>query len=80
MKNITIIMYHYVRPIKGSSYPLIKGLELDEFKTQLNFLEKTVSPPPRKILYFFCSWFKDFDIFDKFNLEKLFLFPDPEIK
>jgi len=40
MKNITIIMYHYVRPIKGSSYPFIKGLELDEFKTQLNFLEK----------------------------------------
>ena len=33
-------MYHYVRPIKGSSYPFIKGLELDEFKTQLNFLEK----------------------------------------
>lgn len=33
-------MYHYVRPIAKSSYPLIKGLELDSFKTQLNYLEK----------------------------------------
>ena len=33
-------MYHYVRPIKKSPYPLIKGLELDSFKAQLNFLEK----------------------------------------
>ena len=33
-------MYHYIRPIKDSPYPLIKGLELEEFKAQLNFLEK----------------------------------------
>ena len=33
-------MYHYVRPIKKSLYPLIKGLELDAFKMQLNYLEK----------------------------------------
>jgi len=40
MKNLTIVMYHYVRPIKESSYPLIKGLELESFKKQLNYLEK----------------------------------------
>ena len=40
MQNLTIIMYHYVRPIAKSYYPLIKGLELDSFKTQLNYLEK----------------------------------------
>lgn len=37
--SITIVMYHYVRPIKGSRYPFIKGLELDGFKRQLDYLE-----------------------------------------
>jgi peptidoglycan/xylan/chitin deacetylase (PgdA/CDA1 family) len=41
MKNkITIIMYHYVRPIKNSLNPNLKGLELDNFIKQLNFLKK----------------------------------------
>jgi peptidoglycan/xylan/chitin deacetylase (PgdA/CDA1 family) len=40
MKNITIIMYHYVREIKNSKYPAIKGLEISSFKRQLDFLEK----------------------------------------
>lgn len=40
MKNLTIVTYHYVRPIKKSSFPLIKGLEFDDFKIQLNYLEK----------------------------------------
>ena len=31
-------MYHYVRPIKGSKFPGIKGLELDGFKQQLDYL------------------------------------------
>lgn len=33
-------MYHYVRPIKGSRYPRIKGLELNSFKKQLDYLSK----------------------------------------
>jgi peptidoglycan/xylan/chitin deacetylase (PgdA/CDA1 family) len=37
---ITIIMYHYVRPIKKSKYPRVKGLELNSFKKQLDFLSK----------------------------------------
>ena len=32
-------MYHYVRPIINSEYPGIKGLELDGFKRQLDYLE-----------------------------------------
>lgn len=38
--NITIVMYHYVRPIKNSSNPNLKGLELNNFIKQINFLKK----------------------------------------
>ena len=31
-------MYHYVRPIKNSRYPGIKGLEIEGFKRQLGYL------------------------------------------
>jgi hypothetical protein len=31
-------MYHYVRPIRDSAYPKLKGLELAGFKRQLDFL------------------------------------------
>jgi hypothetical protein len=36
-------MYHYVRPIKGSEYPGIKGLELNGFKRQLDYLSENFS-------------------------------------
>jgi peptidoglycan/xylan/chitin deacetylase (PgdA/CDA1 family) len=32
-------MYHYVRDLENSRYPQIKGLDLNCFKTQLDFLE-----------------------------------------
>lgn len=32
-------MYHYVRPIKQSNYPEIKGLELDEFVRQIDYFK-----------------------------------------
>ena len=38
MSNLTIVMYHYVRKIKNSSYPKIKGLEIESFKRQLDYL------------------------------------------
>lgn len=38
MSRLTIVMYHYVRPISGSRFPGIKGLELEGFKRQLDFL------------------------------------------
>ena len=36
--NITIVMYHYVRPIHNSPYPGIKGLELSKFISQLEYI------------------------------------------
>jgi len=39
MSSLTIVMYHYVRKIIGSAYPLIRGLEFDGFKRQLDYLE-----------------------------------------
>jgi len=35
-----IVMYHYVRPIKNSKYPGIKGLEVEGFLRQINYLKK----------------------------------------
>ena len=37
MNQLTIVMYHYVRPIAKSKYPRLKGLELEGFKRQLDF-------------------------------------------
>jgi peptidoglycan/xylan/chitin deacetylase (PgdA/CDA1 family) len=38
MTQLTIVMYHYVRPIKGSAWPKIKGLELEGFRRQIDYL------------------------------------------
>ena len=47
--SINIVMYHYVRPIKGSKHPNINGLELENFKKQINyFLKKSFSIFVRK--------------------------------
>jgi len=43
LPELTIIMYHYVRPIIGSEFPGIKGLEIQQFKRQLDFLEENFS-------------------------------------
>jgi peptidoglycan/xylan/chitin deacetylase (PgdA/CDA1 family) len=43
MSNLTIIMYHYVRPIKESKFPGIRGLELEGFKRQLDYLSEHFS-------------------------------------
>ena len=34
-------MYHFVREIKKSSFPNIKGLEFSSFKNQIDFLKKS---------------------------------------
>jgi peptidoglycan/xylan/chitin deacetylase (PgdA/CDA1 family) len=36
---LTTVMYHYVREIKNSLYPGIKGLEYEKFKAQLDYLQ-----------------------------------------
>lgn len=38
--KVSIIMYHYVREIKNSKYPNIKGLEIQSFKEQLDYLKR----------------------------------------
>lgn len=43
MNELTIVMYHYVRPIIGSEFPEIKGLEVEGFKRQLDFLDQNYS-------------------------------------
>mgnify|MGYP001244783158 CR=1 FL=1 len=43
MNNLTIITYHYVRPIKNSEYPNLKGLELNGFLKQLDYLQENFS-------------------------------------
>lgn len=37
MKRLCIVMYHYVRDLKNSRYPEIKGLDYSLFKEQLEF-------------------------------------------
>jgi len=38
--KLAIIMYHYVRKIRDSHYKNIKGLEVDRFKRQLDYLSR----------------------------------------
>lgn len=38
--NIYIVMFHYVRNIKKSKYPNLKGLEFADFKRQIFFFKK----------------------------------------
>ena len=44
-QHCKIVMYHYVRPLKSSLYPGIKGLELDGFVNQLEYLKKKFTFP-----------------------------------
>tara|TARA_B100000315_G_scaffold236461_1_gene252230 strand:+ start:605 stop:1552 length:948 start_codon:yes stop_codon:yes gene_type:complete len=38
--TISVVMYHYVREVKNSHYPNLKGLEFNNFKNQINFFDK----------------------------------------
>lgn len=40
MTQLTIVMYHYVRPIQASRYPEIKGLERSEFEQQVDYVQR----------------------------------------
>lgn len=37
--KVSIVMYHYVRDLKNSRYPEIKGLDYDLFKEQISFFK-----------------------------------------
>ena len=42
MDYFTTVNYHYVRPIKNSRYPNLKGLEIKEFINQIKYLKKNI--------------------------------------
>src|SRR5215831_12778490 len=37
-RRVTIVMYHFVRDLKRSRYPAIKGLDLHDFSEQLDYI------------------------------------------
>ena len=39
-QRVSIVMYHYVRNLYSSRYPDIKGLDLELFRKQIDFLQK----------------------------------------
>ena len=39
-RSLTVVMYHYVRDLKYSRYPNIKGLDIALFKEQIAYLKK----------------------------------------
>lgn len=43
MKKLTVIVYHYIRPVKRSKYPNLKALEIEIFKKHLNYLSRKYS-------------------------------------
>ena len=40
MSKLYIVMYHYVRDLRNSRYPGIKGLDYDIFKKQIAYFAK----------------------------------------
>ena len=38
--TVSIIAYHYVREIKKSNYPNLKGIEYNLYKKQINYFKK----------------------------------------
>lgn len=43
-RTVTIVMYHYVRDLKHSRFPAIKGLSLERFRRQLDFVQAHFTP------------------------------------
>ena len=39
-REVSIVMYHYVRDLQRSRYPRIKGLDLAEFSGQLDYVRR----------------------------------------
>jgi len=43
-RTVTIVMYHYVRDLRRSRFPAIKGLSLERFRTQLDYIRAHFTP------------------------------------
>ena len=41
---LTVVMYHYVRPVRSARYPHIKGLERDLFVQQIRYIKRFYTP------------------------------------
>lgn len=39
-RKVTVVLYHYVRNLKNSQFPSIKGLDINDFNNQIKFLKK----------------------------------------
>ena len=43
-RRVTIVMYHYIRDLKRSRFPAIKGLSVDRFCRQLEYIQAHYTP------------------------------------
>lgn len=43
-RRVTIVMYHYVRNLQRSKFPAIKGLSLERFRRQLDYIQANYTP------------------------------------
>ena len=43
-RNVTIVMYHYVRDLEHSRFPAIKGLSVERFCRQLDYIQARFTP------------------------------------
>ena len=43
-RKLTVVMYHYVRDLKNSRYPQIKGCDIRHFREQVKFIKKHYNP------------------------------------
>ena len=50
MMKLTIVMYHYVRPLARTRFPSIKGLDLPLFDKQLDFLSRHYTVVPMELV------------------------------
>jgi peptidoglycan/xylan/chitin deacetylase (PgdA/CDA1 family) len=39
-RSVTLVTYHYVRPLAGSQFPRLHGLDLSDFDAQLDYLHR----------------------------------------
>lgn len=39
-KEVTVVMYHYIRDLSNSRYPFINGLEIEHFKYQIEYFKE----------------------------------------
>ncbi len=42
-RRVTIVMYHFVRELKRSRFPDIKGLSIEEFRGQIEYIRRHYS-------------------------------------